>query len=47
MTAVLADTVHEGLRFAAVAGIAVLVAFPVLLFIGALVSVLGSLPAPG
>ncbi|WP_409185679.1 PLDc N-terminal domain-containing protein [Amycolatopsis sp. VS8301801F10] len=42
MTAVLADTVHEGLQFAAIAGIALLVAFPVLLFIGALVSVLGS-----
>ncbi|WP_406637020.1 PLDc N-terminal domain-containing protein [Amycolatopsis sp. WGS_07] len=42
MTAVLADTVHQGLQFAAVAGIAVLVAFPVLLFLGALVSVLGS-----
>lgn len=42
MTAVLADTVHTGLQFAAIAGISVLVAFPVLLFIGALVSVLGS-----
>ncbi|MGV9295276.1 PLDc N-terminal domain-containing protein [Amycolatopsis sp. NPDC003676] len=42
MTAVLADTVHQGLQFAAVAGIVALVAFPVLLFLGALVSVLGS-----
>ncbi|MET9264213.1 PLDc N-terminal domain-containing protein [Amycolatopsis sp. NPDC004079] len=42
MTAVLADTVHQGLHFAAVAGMMALVAFPVLLFLGALVSVLGS-----
>ncbi|WP_116199265.1 PLDc N-terminal domain-containing protein [Amycolatopsis circi] len=42
MTAVLADTVHRGLQFAAVAGMVALVAFPILLFIGALVSVLGS-----
>ncbi|MGW7534419.1 PLD nuclease N-terminal domain-containing protein [Amycolatopsis sp. NPDC054798] len=42
MTAVLADTVHQGLQFAAVAGMVALVAFPVLLFLCALVSVLGS-----